>query len=842
MLVLLLFISFTFANIGEAVIEGTVGSTEDGTPLTGANVVLFESNKNRYGATTDGSGFFRIENVESGTYNINISFIGFDDYREDVYIEKGKQYKIDVSLMIQPIKMTSLEIISDAIMPYDNLPGSATVMDIKTIKLVNPIGTQEMLEYVPGINGFADDGIGNSRISIGIRGINPRRSSRVLILEDGIPIQPALYVYPNMYYNPPADRIDQIEVIKGSGSVLYGPQTMGGVINYFTKRPRENFGGTVKLTAGENFYNSLFFDIGGWGTDKLKSDIQILAKRGNGFRQNNDFEQINTTLKLGYFNSPTKNTYLKLNLNHENSNATYTGLTQFSFDNQPWFNPKEHDNFNVFRAALDVIQSERISSKISKNTKAYLSYFDRKWWRENDIFVKADLDSLTGIVSLGDSKKDWYYASIYDLARTGNGQDNFGILRAFYVLGLERSYKIRHKLFLFGKYNESMMEIGARLYWERFIDDRKTGDSPNSRDGIYFIPSENIDDSPTIVGQSHHYETTALSAYLSETIKLGSVEVRPGFRFELFEQERIDRLAGSLYQDKTIFVVLPGVGLSKNIGSINIFGGIHRGFTPPSSGALKILNFGEGLEDTGLDLEAEKSWNRELGIRGNLHWMSYSDKNSWANIFELIDFEISIFNVDIENLVAAGRGTAFTNLGKVNSRGIETRINILFSEFNVFYPNINLTHSYLDTRVKDATLPSVSDPINISGNRLPYAPQDTYTIGIEHQLLSEIKFRIDYRYVGEVYTDFENTESGEDEIGESLGISGPVPDYALWSASGSYQLSSQFKFFLSAKNITDEIYIGSRLHSNPGQPDANISSGILPGPRRQINIGFEYNF
>ena len=89
---------------------------------------------------------------------------------------------------------------------------------------------------VAGINGFSDDGIGNSRISIGIRGLNPRRSSRVLILEDGVPIQPALYVYPNMYYNPPADRIDQIEVIKGSGTILYGPQTMGGVINYFTKR------------------------------------------------------------------------------------------------------------------------------------------------------------------------------------------------------------------------------------------------------------------------------------------------------------------------------------------------------------------------------------------------------------------------------------------------------------------------------------------------------------------------------------------------------------------------------------------------------------------------------
>ena len=45
-------------------------------------------------------------------------------------------------------------------------------MNMQRIKLVNPIGTQEMLEYVPGINGFSDDGIGNSRISIGIRGLN----------------------------------------------------------------------------------------------------------------------------------------------------------------------------------------------------------------------------------------------------------------------------------------------------------------------------------------------------------------------------------------------------------------------------------------------------------------------------------------------------------------------------------------------------------------------------------------------------------------------------------------------------------------------------------------------
>jgi len=48
---------------------------------------------------------------------------------------------------------------------------------------------------------------------------------------------------------------------------------------------------------------------------------------------------------------------------------------------------------------------------------------------------------------------------------------------------------------------------------------------------------------------------------------------------------------------------------------MNIFGGIHRGFTPPSSGALNVLDFGEC--DCGLDLDAEKSWNKELGLRYN---------------------------------------------------------------------------------------------------------------------------------------------------------------------------------------------------------------------------------
>ena len=60
--------------------------------------------------------------------------------------------------------------------------------------------------------------------------------------------------------------------------------------------------------------------------------------------------------------------------------------------------------------------------------------------------------------------------------------------------------------------------------------------------------------------------------------------------------------------------------------------------------------------------------------------------------------------------------------------------------------------------------------------------------------------------------------------------------------SADYNMNKKIRMVLSAKNLLDTIYIGSRLHSNPGQPEAHLSSGILPGPRRQVNLSVDYTF
>ena len=816
-----LLLSLIVANEVETAIKGSVVSQKNNIPLIGANVVISNQDGFNKGTATSQDGTFFFENIPTGSYTVSISFIGFQNYKSNIIIEENRTYTINAVLEIQPIVMAKLEIISDANAPYKDFPGAATVLDVKSINLIDPIGTQEALELVPGINGYADDGIGNSRLSIGIRGLNPRRSSRILILEDGVPIQPALYIYPNMYYNPPSDRIDRVEVVKGSGAIKYGPQTMGGVINYYTKRPRNEFGGKLKIKAGENNFLSLFSEIGGFGNEKFKPEFQLLYKQGDGFRENNGFEQVNGTLKLSYNKSQDENYYLKVNTNYENSNATYTGLTQYSFKTNPRYNPKKDDNFKLFRTAVDLITTKRLSSNLTKSTTAFVSFFDRRWWRENDIFV-----SVADSASSNPTAQPYY--ETMNLIRRGNGKDNFGILRTFYVGGVEQVFSYKDSPFGISSFlsNNSSLEIGGRVYFERFIDDKKSGAKTDSREGIYFIPAVSDDEQPIIVGQSHHYQTTAFSGFVSENIEFEKFTLNPGLRLEVFEQERVDRLAGSVYQDKSIIDLLPGVGFITKFSTINFFGGIHRGFTPPSSGTLKILNFGGTPEDQGLNLEAEKSWNKEFGVRGD---------------YSMINFEVSGFHIGIENLVAAGRGTAFKNLGRVNTMGLELNMNLIGSKLSEFLPDLHLIYAFLNTEVSEGIIKSnvsgtVGSDVSIKGKELPYAPAHTVTAGFS-RIGKKLSYRLDFRYVDEVFTDFENIMR-EDK----LGIQGAIPSYSFINFSADYKVTTGSRIFLVGKNITDEIYIGSRLHSNPGQPLANLSSGILPGPRRQINLGFEYNF
>ena len=206
-----------------------------------------------------------------------------------------------------------------------------------------------------------------------------------------------------------------------------------------------------------------------------------------------------------------------------------------------------------------------------------------------------------------------------------------------------------------------------------------------------------------------------------------------------------------------------------------------------------------------------------------------------------------MFHLNIENLVAAGRGTAFKNLGEVETMGTELSSKIFFKSY---LPIIHFTHTYLKTNILSGILDKYSfmgsgDPIDISGNQLPYSPENSFIVGIEYNLFNNLNLRFDYKYVDKVFTDFHNIGDSSfrgswDNYG-NIGIKGPVPSYSIVNTNIMYKPSKNIDLIVSAKNLTDEIYIGSRLHSNPNQNQADISSGIIPGPRRQINFSVKYS-
>jgi Fe(3+) dicitrate transport protein len=813
-------------------------STDAGLPNAS---VRLAGGAGKRGTTTGAEGRFTLERVPAGTATLEVRHVGYVPQTRSVRVRPGATTRVTVALPSAVLELSGLQITGTAERVRASIPGAASKVDPAALERMDPIGAQEALKHVPGVYGLSDDGMTQTRMSVGIRGLQPRRTQRVLVMEDGMPIQPAPYVFSPLYYNPPIERIEEIEVIKGSSTIRHGPQTMAGVINYVTSRPRrQSPGGTVELTPGTNGYVSAFGEVGGFGTEEVRPQVQLLFKRGNGFRDNNDFRQFNGTAKLRADLGDSRSLYVKLNADYERLNATYTGLTPYTLRTDPTFNPKDDDLYQIYRTSIGTVYNRRYGDRARGTTRLYANVFHRPWWREKDVFVKADAYQESPAdaepvppntpgplmrVGISDVRDDL----------TLDDAPYFGNVRTFYVTGVEHTVNLQHRLL--GQ--EADLELGGRLHWERFRDDRKISAEVGVREGVYYKGDVSDPGPVTIVGGSSIYETRALSLYSLEEVEWGPLRLSPGFRLEVFEQSRIDRLNGSQYRDQTSVVPLPRLGVNWNLGgpdlngplgrtNLRLFGGVHRGYTPPSSATFAIVGFdppraADGAGG-GFDLKAEKSWNSELGLRGT----------SAAG-----QFEVTGFYLYVEDLVG-GRTSFQQNLGVVESYGLEARTRVEGDAFAGVLPTLDVSYTYLQSSVVQGIITSAIDggPTDISGNQLPAAPTHTATVGLSKAFPGlGLTLSTDLSYTGRFYTDLENLE-----MTNNRGERGPVPARTVLDAGATYEVSNALSLQLTAKNVTDNVYIGSRLHSNPSQPSANLSTGIIPGGRRQVNLSIKYDF
>jgi len=159
---------------------------------------------------------------------------------------------------------------------------------------------EDALRLVPGVRVQDESGTGILP-NIGVRGLDPRRSQRTLVLVDGIPIALAPYGQTGLSLFPlTMQTVESIDVARGGVAVRYGPNNVGGVINFVSKPIPETFSTTLKeaLTIASETGNVLtdsYLRVGGFVNDRLGLQFQANTVLGDSFRAHSDTEVENLT-------------------------------------------------------------------------------------------------------------------------------------------------------------------------------------------------------------------------------------------------------------------------------------------------------------------------------------------------------------------------------------------------------------------------------------------------------------------------------------------------------------------------------------------------------------------
>ena len=158
---------------------------------------------------------------------------------------------------------------------------------------------RQIYNQIPGLNIYQNDDAG-LQLNIGGRGLNPNRTSNFNTRQNGYDISADALGYPESYYTPPAEGLQEIQILRGAASLQYGTQ-FGGLINFIMKKPNYNKDLEIltRNTIGSNnlFTNFTSLSLSG---NKLNYYGYVNYKKGNGFRDNSDFKSTNTFQYLEY--------------------------------------------------------------------------------------------------------------------------------------------------------------------------------------------------------------------------------------------------------------------------------------------------------------------------------------------------------------------------------------------------------------------------------------------------------------------------------------------------------------------------------------------------------------
>jgi Fe(3+) dicitrate transport protein len=671
---------------------------------------------------------------------------------------------------------------------------------------------RQIYAQVAGLNIFESTNCG-LQLSIGGRGLDPNRTSSFNVRQNSYDISADVLGYPESYYTPPVEAMEEIQIIRGAASLQYGTQ-FGGLINFKLKSPstkpleivtRQSY----DTNCGYATFNSFS------GTNGKFSHYTFFSYKNNlnaAPRDNMNLESFNAFTNINY--KLSDKTTIGLDYTHLSYAAQQPGgLTDVQFEKDPTFSNRTR---NWFEVNWNLV-SAKFDHEFSEDER-----FNAILWGMNS--SRSAIGFRTNRVS-----------QIDDLEEPRDLQ-----VGTFQNWGAEFRYLKNYTL---GR-KKSTLLAGAK-YYQAFNAERQ-GPGTAGNDANFNFIDYAVEDLPTELRQSDFNFPNLNMALFAENIFYVSdrLSVTPGIRFENIKTESegtfrsVNRdLAGNPLQDTTFednrtrdrSFLLMGLGLSfKANEAFETYGNFSQNYRSVTFSDIRIVNPSLQVDP---NINDEKGFTADLGIRGRYKRILSYDANVFSLFYEgRIDevirtgTRINAFGETVEN----GRIVRFRgNIGNALIYGFESLLDwnvreSIFPNNNEFKLNYYVNFAFTQSEFTSSEISGVK------GKELPFAPNVNLRTGLNTGY-KNLLLNFQYSYLSDQFTDASNAL--QDKNDNVSGIVGAIPAYGVFDLSLSYRFK-KFTLETGVNNFTNKMFFTQRATGYPGP-------GIIPAAPRSWFVTLE---
>ncbi|WP_288376990.1 TonB-dependent receptor [uncultured Pseudomonas sp.] len=653
-----------------------------------------------------------------------------------------------------------------------NHPGARTVVRRQEMVEQGTMNVRDALRGIPGVQVQDSNGTGGSDLSlnVGVRGLTSRLSPRSTVLIDGVPAAFAPYGQPQLSMAPiSSGNLDSIDVVRGAGSVRYGPQNVGGVINFVTRAIPEKataeLGTTLETSKYGGWKHTESAFVGGTADNGIGVALLYSGVNGNGYRRSNNDNDIDDVLLKTHW-APTDSDEFWLNFHYYDGRADMPGgLTQAQFDRDPYQSVRDYDYFSGRRKDVSF-----------------------KWQRQLDEATQFEVltyytDSFRGSAIAARDQRT--------LSSFPRNYTTFGIeprvSRVFFTGPVTQEVSVGYRYL-----KETMREQASRL---ALIDNVPTV-TPTADGHVY---------------QDRTGGTEASAYYIDDKIDVGNWTITPGIRFEHINTDWRDRPVldtnNRPVPEKNRSITsnepLPALSVMYHMSEAwKLFANYETSF-----GSLQYFQLGQGGsgDNTANGLEPEKAKTYEIGTR--------YDDGHFAG-------ELTAFYIDFDDeLQYISNDVGWTNLGATKHQGIEASVRYDLAGLDPRLDGLSANAGFTYTRATyEGEIPG------FKGRDLPFYSRQVATAGLRYQI-NRWTWNLDAYAQSKQRAPGTGVNADGSFTGNYItqpsadGQYGNIPGYVTWHARGGYDFGPQLsnlKLAAGVKNIFDKQYYTRSSDNNAG--------------------------